>query len=41
MYNSPLALVVKVFGERGEREVIGNKSLVLTLLDSKSRIAMH
>jgi len=41
MYSSALALVLKVFRERGEREVDGKKRLVSTSLDSKSRITMH
>jgi hypothetical protein len=41
MYNSLPALVFRVIKERGEREAIGKKRLVLASLDSKSRIAMH
>jgi hypothetical protein len=40
MYNSLLVLVLKVFKERGEKEV-GKKMLVLTSLDFEFRIAMH
>jgi hypothetical protein len=41
MYNLPLALVFKVLRERGEKEAVGKKRLVLASLDSKSIIAMH
>jgi len=41
MYNSPNALVLKVFKERGEKKVVGKKRSVLASLDSESRIAMH
>jgi hypothetical protein len=41
MYNSPLALVLRVLKERGERKVVGKKRLVLASLDYESRIAMH
>jgi len=41
MYNSLLALILKVLKERGEKEVVGKKRSVSASLDSKSRIAMH
>jgi hypothetical protein len=41
MYNSLPALVFKVLKERGEKEVVGKKRLILASLDSKSKIAMH
>jgi len=41
MYSSPPILVLRVFKERGEREVVGKKRLVLASLDSEFRIAVH
>jgi hypothetical protein len=41
MYISPLALVLRVLRERGEREAVGKKRLILASLDFKSKITMH
>jgi hypothetical protein len=41
MYNSPPTSVLKVFKERGEREVVGKKRSILASLDFESKIAMH
>jgi hypothetical protein len=40
MYNSLLALVLKVLKERGEKEVVKKKRSISASLDSKSTIAM-
>jgi hypothetical protein len=41
MYNSPHALVLKVFGEREKKKVVGKKRSFSAFLDFESRIAMH
>jgi hypothetical protein len=40
MYISPLASILKVFKERGKKEV-GKKRSISTFMDFKSIIAMH
>jgi hypothetical protein len=41
MYNSILALVFRVFKERGEKEATRKKRSLLASLDFESKIAMH
>jgi hypothetical protein len=41
MYNSLLALILKVFKERGKRKVVGKKRYVSTFLNYEFRITMH
>jgi hypothetical protein len=41
MYNSLLALVFRVFKERGEKEATRKKRSISASLDFESKIAMH
>jgi len=41
MYNSLLALVFRVFKERGEKEATRKRRSISASLDFESKIAMH